>query len=421
MADERIQSVLRKKAEAGRPTSDSAPMTPDRAITQALAKVAQDRFDLPVQVASIRESRMSLADLPEALEDLSLLAMIEGPGDALGLMVLPPATLSALIEVQTMGQLAKSAPAARRATRIDASMAADFVDAVLIQIEELLAETEAVTWAGGFRYASYLDDPRPLGLLLEDIGYRVWSMQLELGAGGVRQGGMLWVVPANGRGSHLRRSPAQGALTLNAEGAVASAADERATQEAAWGKQMQGTVMGTQAVIEAVLHRVSLPLSVVFGFKPGMDIPLPSDALEQLRLEGAGRRCLSFGRLGQSRGMRAVRLIAEEDLAQGTMLDISAATAHAPKAKSAPAFNAGPSPFAGKLPEGSGRAGLGNPDSPLYDPPDGGLGDASNVDPDGLGGFGVGEDLPPLGMALDGFGASDEAADLPPLKLGSGF
>jgi flagellar motor switch protein FliM len=326
MADERIQSVLRRKAEAGKPVADSPPMTPDRAITQALAKVAQDSFGLPLQVTAARESRMSLADLPEALEDLSLLAMIEGPGEALGLMVLPPATLSALIEMQTMGQLAKSAPAPRRATRIDASMAADFIDAVLIQIGDFLAETEAVIWAGGFRYASYLDDPRPLGLLLEDIGYRVWSLQLELGAGGMRQGGLLWVVPANGRGVQLRRNPGQTALAATAEG-IASAAAERAAQEAAWGKQMQGTVMGTQAVIEAVLHRVSLPLSAVMALRPGMDIPLPSDALEHLRLEGAGRRRLSLGRLGQSRGMRAVRVIAEEDLAPGTMADVSTAKA----------------------------------------------------------------------------------------------
>jgi flagellar motor switch protein FliM len=406
MADERIQSVLRRKAEAGKPVADSAPMTPDRAITQALAKVAQDSFGLPLQVTAARESRMSLADLPEALEDLSLLAMIEGPGEALGLMVLPPATLSALIEMQTMGQLAKSAPAPRRATRIDASMAADFIDAVLVQIGDFLAETEAVIWAGGFRYASYLDDPRPLGLLLEDIGYRVWSLQLELGAGGMRQGGLLWVVPANGRGTHLRRNPGQTALAATAEG-IASAAAERAAQEAAWGKQMQGTVMGTQAVIEAVLHRVSLPLSAVMALRPGLDIPLPSDALEHLRLEGAGRRRLSLGRLGQSRGMRAVRVIAEEDLAPGTMADVSTAKAKPAKTDPAPAFEAGASPFAGKPQDTLALSALGDPGSSLYDPPAGEGGEDA--------------DFPPLGMALDGFGATEDTGDLPPLKIGSGL
>ena len=46
------------------------------------------------------------------------------------------------------------------------------VDAALEGLEIALAEEADLIWADGFRYASFLDDPRPLGLLLEDIAYR---------------------------------------------------------------------------------------------------------------------------------------------------------------------------------------------------------------------------------------------------------
>jgi len=40
-------------------------------------------------------------------------------------------------------------------------------------------------------------------------------------------------------------------------------------------------------------------------------VPLPRAALDQIRLEGIGGRRLGAGKLGQNRGMRAVRLTAE--------------------------------------------------------------------------------------------------------------
>lgn len=388
MAEEQVQTVLRRKAEAGRPVADGSPITAERAINQSLSKVAQDMFGLPVQVRSVRESRRTLADLPEAFEDLSLLAILEGPEEALGLVALPPATFAALIEVQTMGQLAKAAPAPRKPTRIDATMVADYLDNVLAAIEEALAETEAVVWAGGFRYASYLDDPRPLGLLLEDMGYRVWEVELSFGAAGAREGKLLWAVPVNGHGHALRRLPGV------ASGQESGMAVGPAQEEAEWHGRLENSVLGASAVLDAVLHRVTLPLSAVMGLRAGQQLALPEDALEHITLEGAGRRRLSEARLGQHRGLRALRLVAEDE-------PELAAPAATPKKVVPPPFDTGDSPFAGKRPAAP-KAGLGRIDSPAYDPPD------------------MDADLPPMGMALDGFGAAP-LDDLPPLKIGSGI
>ena len=414
MTDERLSTVMRRKAEAGRPAADGSPVTAERAIVQAISKVAQDMFSLPVHVLSITETRRTLADLPEALEPLSLIAIIEGPEEGLGVMALPPETLSVLIEMQTMGNLAKAPPSPRKPTRIDASMAVDFIDTMLAQIEETLVETEAVVWAGGFRYASYLDDPRPLGLLLEDMGYRLWQLDIGFGASAERSGKLIWAVPVNGRGQTLRRQPGS---VAGAETGPAS----QAREEAEWNHRLENSVLGSMAVLDAVLHRVTLPLAAVMKLRPGMHLPIPADALENLTLEGSGRRRLAAARLGQHRGLRAVRLVEAEE--EG----MPSAPAE-PKSRKLvpPPFEAGESPFAGKAASRGSRAPLDRIDSPAYDPEPGFGGLAGGGLDGGLGGDlgglgGLGGDLPPLGMTLDGFGAGLPEEDLPPLKVGSGF
>jgi len=301
---DKVQSVIRRKAEAGRVPPEAAPMTAARALGLALAKAAQDGMALPLRVTRIEERRLSLAELPEAIEDRALLAVLEGPAEGLGLAAIAPSLLAALIEVQTTGRLSPAPPAARRATRTDAVMVAGFIDHALAGFEEILAELPEIVWAGGFRYASYLDDPRPLGLLLEDIAFRVLQLDLALGQGGERTGGLVLALPANGRGAAPR--PAAGANAQAGAPAAGSLADAKR-----WSKDMERVVLQAPAVLDAVLHRLTLPLSAVLALAPGAELPVPLAALEDLRVEGQGGRLLARGRLGQNRGFRAVRLVNE--------------------------------------------------------------------------------------------------------------
>ena len=310
MTQATAQTVLRRKAEAGRPKVDAVPMTAARAFTTALAKSAQDLMNMPLRVAEINETRMTLAELPEVLEALSLLAVMEGPGEGLGLIALPPATLSALIEVQTMGRIAPTMPAPRKATRIDASMAADLIDAVMEGFEDLLAEAAEISWAGGFRYASFLDDPRPLGLLLEDISFRVYQIKLLLGPSGEREGGLFLALPAIGRGPGPRKAPENAVDPITGLG-VTNTVDPAI--EADWTERIEQAVSGARVDLNAVLHRVTLSLAQVTELKVGMTIPVPYAALEDLLIEGIGRRRVGAARLGQAQGLRALRIRIDDE------------------------------------------------------------------------------------------------------------
>lgn len=405
MVDGKAETVLRRKAEAGRARPDDFAMSPPKALKQALAKAAQDLMDMPLRVPELSEMRVSLAELPESLEDRALLALLDGPGDSMGLVAFSPVVLAGLIEVQTMGRLGASQVLPRKPTRTDAAMVAEFVDHVLSEVEALLAEEADITWAGGYRYASWLEDPRPLGLILEETNYRLFRITTELGAAGTRRGGVMLALPAQGRGPGPRR---QGVPGGDAEASAESVEAELARD---WAARIERTVMRSEVQVEAVLHRFSLPIREVMGLRPGMVLPVPMDGLERLSIEGVDGCAVAQGRLGQAIGYRAVRLTvvtAEEEDNEGGLIGQLGAMAR--PAGQTDTLSGRP-PFPGATGESAptdmdmpSRAATGKA-SPLP----GGEGGLAPLAMDGL---------PPLGGI--------EEAELPglpmaPLKMGNGF
>jgi flagellar motor switch protein FliM len=212
----------------------------------------------------------------------------------LGLIAISQLMLAAMIEVQTMGRLSKAPPVARKPTRTDAAMSASFIDTALRGFEGTLAGAPDLAWAGGFRYASFLDDPRPLGLLLDDMAYRVFEARIEM-AEGTREGAVFLALPAEGKGP----APA---------GAPNPMADVMAAR--VWAADLTEQVYASETELVAVLHRLTVPLQSVMGLKPGDLVPLAVAGLDRVQLIGSDGRRVSEGKLGQQHGMRALRLTA---------------------------------------------------------------------------------------------------------------
>ncbi|WP_051909593.1 FliM/FliN family flagellar motor switch protein [Paenirhodobacter enshiensis] len=297
MTDETDRQVLRRMIEAGRRITRES--TADAALSLAVTRAGQDVLGLMIEVPAVTERHMTLADLPEVIEDRALRLVIEGPGGGLGLMVLGVEVLSAIVQMQTIGRLCRTDTANRRPTRTDAAMAVEFVDRLLSEIERELAGSAAAGWGAGFRYASWIEEGRPLATLLEDTAFRVWKIEGRLGPAGTG-GDMLWVVPADGRGGRGRPPVA-----------AAEGGDAPPPADPDWDTRLSRSVLGAHARLDAVLNRMALPLSEVLALRPGMEIPLPGAEIGAILVEAEGRR-LARGRLGQFRGQRAVLLGAEE-------------------------------------------------------------------------------------------------------------
>ncbi|MES2667726.1 MAG: FliM/FliN family flagellar motor switch protein [Pseudomonadota bacterium] len=288
-----MQDVIRRKVQRAALAQAEGGPGADRCWRLALARAARDTMGLGLEVRQLTLMRHSQAEVLDLPPDLAFLAMLEGPAEGLGLLALSPSVLASMIEVQTMGRVSPQPVAPRKPTRTDAAMVAGMIDVALAGLEDALAEEADLIWAGGFRYASFLEDARPLGLLLEDHPYRVLTAEVVL-AGGVRTGQVMLALPADGRGRRPDARP--GALD---HAAIAGPVFSAALSEA---------VMGADAALQAVICRVQLPLQAVMGLAVGDLLPLGQSTLDRITLEGGDGRAVGQGRLGQSRGLRALRL-----------------------------------------------------------------------------------------------------------------
>jgi flagellar motor switch protein FliM len=299
MAEVRGETLRRKIAVLrGEGAKAQGPETALRAFRLAFARAARDEVGLDVEVTRVTDQRRSLAELLELPPDRAFLAMLEGPEGGLGLMALSPALLAALIEVQTVGRVTGRAPPLRRPTRTDAAMVAGTVDRTLRDLETALAEAPDLTWAGGFRYASFLDDVRPLGLLLEDQPYRVLTADLRIDGAQVG-GAIVMALPAAGKGPKPQAGSAP--------------AQDAAAEARLWSQALAATVSTAEVQLDAVMTRIRLPLAQVMALAPGALIPIGSASVDSVAIEATGGRRIAEARLGQNRGLRALRLTRTDD------------------------------------------------------------------------------------------------------------
>jgi flagellar motor switch protein FliM len=286
-----MTDVLRRKIDLSRqPLADGAPGA-DRGWRLALARAARDAMGLELEVNKLSITRASLAEVLELAPERALIGLLGGPKDALGVVMLAPPVISAMIEMQTLGRLSAQPTAPRKPTRIDAAMVAAVIDHALLGLDEVLAEEADLSWAGGFRYASHLADARPLGLMLEDEIYRVLAGEVRLG-GAARSGQVILVLPAEGRGIRPAQGPNQEEVAASGFAAALSA-----------------RVQEADCHLDAVIGRVTLPIRQILALQPGEVLALPQAALDTVALEGVDGRPIARARLGQNRGMRALKVL----------------------------------------------------------------------------------------------------------------
>lgn len=283
--------ILRRKVRIVHRHPVESGTVAERSWRVAFTRALRDEGRLDAEVAAPSSLRLSLAEVLELPMERGLFLMLEGPDEGLGVAMIAPELAGAMVEMLTLGRLSpKSEP--RRPTRTDAAMIAPVVEQALRNLEEALVAQDDLIWADGFHFASYLEEPRPLGLLLEEMPYRVLRAGVSLGEGGP-VGAVILVLPARGRGR--RPEPKADALPEVLEKPMFNA-------------RLVAQVELAPAQMDAVLARLRLPLAEAMAFQPGMVLPLPEAGLDRIVLEGQDGRRLTEGKLGQQRGMRAIRL-----------------------------------------------------------------------------------------------------------------
>lgn len=285
------------------PMMPPAASGPDIAIEKlaavTLGRVAEKLLRLPVFAQQIQFSEVSAAELSERFPEWSLFAILEGRSDALGVMSLCPQFLTSIIEMQATGRVSSRAAPARRPTRTDATIAAEFVNSFLGDLGRHLPAPQQLPDFAAFRYATYLDDPRPLGLMLDDLPFWLLTLQFRAGAGGQRNCTLHLALPVTpqAQSGFVLQLP----MTDDPEPIPVPPLPDG-------GDTLAKAVQDAPVDLVGILARRNLSLHALRGLTVGSLIPLPAKALAQIRLETPRGQLIAQGRLGEADGQYALRL-----------------------------------------------------------------------------------------------------------------
>lgn len=283
MTDDSTDSVMRRKAGAGRPPPEIGRITTSTVLRVAVAQGAEDALGLVASATAVDESRMTVSVFTAGLPENALLILCENDRKKLGMVVLDQECFAALIEMQTMGRVVSRQTDPRPPTRTDALLCADFIDQILTIFEQGTAEAKLpiAPSVAGYRSGSPLADMRAIEMTLADCPYHYFAVRIDF-SDGAKVGEMRILLP------------------------LYQPMPETHKTNTTWENDLAEVVGCTHVEIEAVLARKELPLAEVTALQVGSLITLPREVVSEVLLIDAEGRGIALGRLGQTAGMRAV-------------------------------------------------------------------------------------------------------------------
>jgi flagellar motor switch protein FliM len=289
MGSTQALSVMKRKAGAGRGGLAAAATSTARAWYTTMPRVADDDLGLELSVQSVQDMSGPAEALLGDLVDGTLLLLMRDGGGRTGVCALDPGFLAAVIEMHMTGAVAAVAPPVRRPTPTDAAIVSGLVDAICAAFDAALGDMSVSSPFHGARCGGYLPDTRAAVMSLPEGALHRVRVVTQLG-GRARQGQIVLVMPA-----------------------VAGLSDAGAGQGRPLGEDLGRAIMGGQVVIDAVLHRIRLPLAQVRGLRVGDTLPVPATALGSVSVEARDGRRVARARLGQVDGLKALRLVLDPD------------------------------------------------------------------------------------------------------------
>ncbi|MFV0385776.1 FliM/FliN family flagellar motor C-terminal domain-containing protein [Paracoccus sp. (in: a-proteobacteria)] len=283
------------------------PPTPARAAATAIGRIANRLYHLPVQPVSVAPGAMTLAELPELLPASGLLIVLQGPGEALGVIALCAETMTSLIEIQTLGRITARPAERRKLTRADALICSEFVNTLMAELDAELVPLDGFEGLSGFRYATWLDDPRPLALMLEDKPYRSIDFRLRLGGAETRDSQILLALPQD----IPVPAPRPDKDDKPREGEVRPARNEAATEarpDMPAAASLAHAIQTAPVELVGILCRRRITLGEIRALVPGQVLSLPRASLTEARIETPGGQLIARGKFGEAEGCHAIRL-----------------------------------------------------------------------------------------------------------------
>ncbi len=279
-----VNAALARKLAAGQRDTVERPRTLLRALRLTLAKAASERLNLPLSVIGIRQAARRQDDLTAGIAETWLLLTFVAEGGQVASACLDPVCVSAIVQMQTLGEVLPGAPAARPFTDTDAAMVAPLMEDVLSRAPEQVVDPHGSVDLDPFEYAGRAADLHELSLALCDDAYQAFDLTVEL-TGGAQQGQVTLLLPQK-----------------------QNAQDEDAPDPADGGPDLEQASGVIRAELNAVICRLVVPLSEFSQLRAGDMVPLAGARLDRTETLTVDKARVAIGRLGQCGGMRAVRI-----------------------------------------------------------------------------------------------------------------
>lgn len=288
LSDTESALAIRRKLSGPADPFDQAGMAPPKALRLAFARACEDVAQFEASITGFDEDCVDLAAIIADLKPSDLILATRTTGGLGGLALWDGQVVAAFVELLITGRVAASGAGDRVPTATDGAVIGGIFDAIMAGFDAELDQVPGIPAVTGFRRSGVFVDGRALSMALPDVPYRRYRLALNLGTD-AKNGCLQLIFPSD-------------------DGRVGSGGG--ATDwESAW----RSTVSGATAAVSAVLHRFDLPLERLIRFEIGTLVPVPAEAISNVSLEGSDRRAVAAGRLGQSKGNRAVRVIIAGD------------------------------------------------------------------------------------------------------------
>ncbi len=279
---EQISSALERKITASQDSEGGDARAVLKALRLSLARAAGDCIGLPLSVIGVRQKTCAQDKLTEFIENDWLMLMLAS-GESTAAVCLDQGLVSAIVQQQTICSVLDDEPEPRALTDTDAAMVVPLVENTLKRASALVETPADKAALSGLEFTTRAPDRRALVMGMIDDGYRICELTVEL-AGGARQGRIRILLPEH-----------------------ASEANEN-TCDAADYPRLDQASGAMRAELNAVIGRLSLPLTTLTDLSVGDILPLTDARLDRVAVLSIDGKCAAFGRLGQCRGMRAIRV-----------------------------------------------------------------------------------------------------------------
>lgn len=289
----------------GRPHIPMGGAQPQRVLRQSFSRALAEVGGLRATLTLPDVGEGVLDDILPALPDGMILFSLLCDGDIVGLMAFDAQLRMAVVEAQTLGEPYHAALPERPRTSVDEVLCQPVADRCITDLiaEALAAPTSGWSvqaWVEGVVCDRPFSGGRDAAFALSHGAYR--QMRIGVGISAERAGSLVLLLPVEG----ARAAVAQ--RRKLAEDAPARAVEASRSRHAGWSLSINRNVMGAAVDLQAVLHRMRLPLSQIEGWAAGDVIMMPGASLAAVRLVGVADTPVGTGQLGKAGGMRAIRM-----------------------------------------------------------------------------------------------------------------